>query len=319
MNLLPGISLVPASAPGHRAVVPPGQGGLGETPSYRALAPAGADGSPTIVHCSFYIVHCWTYTFSAKEKDAETGLSYFGSRYYSSDLSIWLSVDPQSDKYASLSPYVYCADNPVKLVDPNGEEIWIDFSLDEKGNKVVNIHFTATLNNKTGKEISDKEMENYKNDISKGIRRVYGRKFDDGTTVNVNVDINIHTEGDLEDPSSTRHQINIVNKFTEEHAGESPIGGEFMEFRLDVCEGRTNSLRRTAAHEFGHLLGLDHVTDADNIMNEKTDGEIITAGQIYEACYNYNTGRINKNIKSIEFRNEHRRKASVIYQKYRFQ
>ena len=28
-----------------------------------------------------------------------------------------------SDKYPSLSPYVYCADNPVKLVDPNGEEI----------------------------------------------------------------------------------------------------------------------------------------------------------------------------------------------------
>ena len=30
-----------------------------------------------------------------------------------------------SDKYASLSPYVYCADNPVKLVDPDGEEVWI--------------------------------------------------------------------------------------------------------------------------------------------------------------------------------------------------
>ena len=67
----------------------------------------------------------WTYTFSAKEKDVETGLSYFGSRYYSPNLSIWLSVDPMSDKYASLSPYVYCANNPVKLVDPNGEEIWI--------------------------------------------------------------------------------------------------------------------------------------------------------------------------------------------------
>ena len=67
----------------------------------------------------------WFYTFSAKEKDSETGLSYFGSRYYSSDLSIWLSVDPMSDKYASLSPYVYCADNPIKLVDPNGEEIYV--------------------------------------------------------------------------------------------------------------------------------------------------------------------------------------------------
>ena len=63
------------------------------------------------------------YTFSAKEKDSETGLSYFGSRYYSSDLCIWLSVDPMSDKYPSLSPYTYCADNPVRLVDPDGEEI----------------------------------------------------------------------------------------------------------------------------------------------------------------------------------------------------
>ena len=68
----------------------------------------------------------WIFTFSAKEKDSETGLSYFGARYYSSDLSIWLSVDPMSDKYPSLSPYVYCADNPVKLVDPNGEDWIID-------------------------------------------------------------------------------------------------------------------------------------------------------------------------------------------------
>ena len=60
------------------------------------------------------------YTFSAKEKDTETGYSYFGARYYSSDLSIWLSVDPMSDKYPSLSPYSYCANNPIKLVDPNG-------------------------------------------------------------------------------------------------------------------------------------------------------------------------------------------------------
>ena len=63
------------------------------------------------------------YTFSAKEKDVETGLSYFGSRYYSSDLSIWLSVDPMAAKYASLSPYTYCANNPVKLVDPNGDTV----------------------------------------------------------------------------------------------------------------------------------------------------------------------------------------------------
>ena len=64
-----------------------------------------------------------SFTFSAKERDSETGLSYFGSRYYSSDLSIWLSVDPMAHKYPSLSPYVYCANNPVKLVDPNGDTV----------------------------------------------------------------------------------------------------------------------------------------------------------------------------------------------------
>ncbi len=63
------------------------------------------------------------YTFSGKERDEETGYSYFGARYYNSSYSIWLSVDPMSDKYPSLSPYAYCADNPIKLVDPNGREI----------------------------------------------------------------------------------------------------------------------------------------------------------------------------------------------------
>ena len=60
------------------------------------------------------------YTFSGKEKDAETGYSYFGARYYDSDISVWLSVDPLSDKYPSMSAYMYTAGNPVMLVDPDG-------------------------------------------------------------------------------------------------------------------------------------------------------------------------------------------------------
>ncbi|MBO4488760.1 MAG: hypothetical protein J5741_03760 [Bacteroidales bacterium] len=84
-----------------------------------------------IFNFQILIFNSSSYSFSAKEKDVETGLSYFGSRYYSSDLSIWLSVDPMAAKYASLSPYNYCANNPVKLVDPNGEEIGDYFN--EKG------------------------------------------------------------------------------------------------------------------------------------------------------------------------------------------
>ena len=62
-------------------------------------------------------------SFTGKERDSETGFSYFGARYYDSDLMTgWLSVDPMADKYPSLSPYAYCAWNPVKLVDPDGED-----------------------------------------------------------------------------------------------------------------------------------------------------------------------------------------------------
>ena len=66
------------------------------------------------------------YTFSGKERDEETGYGYFGARHRhsglagTSTLSIWLSVDPMSDKYSGVSPYAYCANNPVKLVDEDG-------------------------------------------------------------------------------------------------------------------------------------------------------------------------------------------------------
>ncbi len=63
--------------------------------------------------------------FTGKERDSETGYGYFGARYMDHELmTMWLSVDPMADKYPSISPYAYCAWNPMKLVDPDGEEIY---------------------------------------------------------------------------------------------------------------------------------------------------------------------------------------------------
>jgi len=82
------------------------------------------------------------YTFSGKEKDAETGYGYFGARYYDSGLSIWLSVDPMSDKYPSMSPYNYCANNPVILVDPDGRRIFCETAYSRKAvTQYLNEHF----------------------------------------------------------------------------------------------------------------------------------------------------------------------------------
>ena len=64
------------------------------------------------------------YTFSGKEKDVETGYEYFGARYYDSGISILLSVDPMAEKYPHQTNYVYCSNNPVMIIDPNGEDEW---------------------------------------------------------------------------------------------------------------------------------------------------------------------------------------------------
>lgn len=60
------------------------------------------------------------YTFSAKEKDAESGYNYFGARYYTDNIMMWLSVDPMSDERPWISPYNYCQWNPIGRVDTWG-------------------------------------------------------------------------------------------------------------------------------------------------------------------------------------------------------
>ena len=74
-----------------------------------------------------------------------------------------------SDKYASLSPYVYCADNPVRLVDPNGEEVWIP---DPDGNLIAqendNYETLAILlhcSNRKAKKIL--KSQGYENGVNK--------------------------------------------------------------------------------------------------------------------------------------------------------
>jgi RHS repeat-associated protein len=60
------------------------------------------------------------YLFNAKELDEETGLYYYGARYYNSRDAVWLSVDPLAEKHPNVSVYAYCFQNPIRFIDPNG-------------------------------------------------------------------------------------------------------------------------------------------------------------------------------------------------------
>ena len=62
--------------------------------------------------------------FSGKEIQSMVDLPLhdFGARMYTSSNMRWMTVDPLCEKYYSISPYAYCAGNPVNLVDPDGRE-----------------------------------------------------------------------------------------------------------------------------------------------------------------------------------------------------
>jgi len=62
------------------------------------------------------------YKFGGKEYDEMFGLNWsdFGARFYSGIVPGFMTMDPLCEKYYPVSPYAYCANNPVNLVDPTG-------------------------------------------------------------------------------------------------------------------------------------------------------------------------------------------------------
>ncbi|MFF1566872.1 SpvB/TcaC N-terminal domain-containing protein [Streptomyces sp. NPDC058293] len=58
------------------------------------------------------------YRYTAKERDDETGFSYHRARYYAPWLGRWATCDPVGGLYL----FAYCANNPVLLRDPDGQE-----------------------------------------------------------------------------------------------------------------------------------------------------------------------------------------------------
>jgi len=58
------------------------------------------------------------------------------------------------EKYPSISPYTYCANNPMKYVDPTGEEIDVTFLPQEVRNKLI-----TSLNKITGLNLGTKKNE----------------------------------------------------------------------------------------------------------------------------------------------------------------
>ena len=65
------------------------------------------------------------FKYNGKEFDRMHGLDWYdyGARWMDASIGRWHSIDPLCEKYYNVSPYVYCAGNPVRFIDPDGKEV----------------------------------------------------------------------------------------------------------------------------------------------------------------------------------------------------
>ncbi len=98
-----------------------------------------------------------THKFTGKERDAESGLDYFGARFHASNFGRFVSPDPNNagareEDPQSWNGYAYVGNNPLNAIDPDGLDYWLTggdkcranipcdkegFVLDDNGNRVV--------------------------------------------------------------------------------------------------------------------------------------------------------------------------------------
>ena len=93
------------------------------------------------------------YKYNGKELDRMHGLDMydFGARQQDPEVGMFTSMDPLCEKYYNISPYAYCAGNPVRYVDMHGDSISVTEEYQETfmnsmkdvfGNFIDNLSFS---------------------------------------------------------------------------------------------------------------------------------------------------------------------------------
>ena len=198
-------------------------------------------------------------------------------RHYNSDLSIWLSVDPMADKYPGVSPYTYCANNPVRLVDPDGREIGDYYNW--RG------EYLGTDNINDGKIYFGESMSNYSVCTS----------YDDLYYAAYNYDRTLKT------PNSSTEYATVLQFGEVEHYTSSPSRGDHVSVETKSTPEDPSG---TFAHSHpinvlsdGRLAAPEELSDADketfkyfqlNIVVGQTMPDQNTKIRIPK-CYFYNS------------------------------
>ncbi len=212
---------------------------------------------------------------NAKEFDEETGMYYYGARYYEPRLSLWMSVDPisnydprNSENYLdgehnggvvnaqNLNPYQYCYQNPVRYNDPNGMQV--DISV--HGNTIELyqhlVFYGRQATSALSREISDNIT--YRFNKEKLTYSMNDRTYDvrlRTTYETVDIDKAI-------DMASTNknNEVQFIRISNVQKSSKHSIGANSGWFSTNDDLGNST----TPAHEMAHGLGLYHQDGTKN-------------------------------------------------------
>ena len=117
------------------------------------------------------------YKYSSKELDRENGLDLYDSkaRMYDPTIGRTPTQDPMAEKYYSLSPYAWCAGNPIRLVDLDGKDpiyakkgflFWKHVELIGDDGKQSSNSYLVRGNVQKNVEAATKNGEKYNGDLS---------------------------------------------------------------------------------------------------------------------------------------------------------
>ena len=208
-----------------------------------------------------------------EEQDTVTGLpiSDFGARMYDPFTATWLTQDPMATDYPGIGPYVFCAGNPVNLVDRDGRRIRITRHF----NKItISANYYATdrasynaakqgvafWNRRTDDLYIDESGHKYK--IQYRLTVTEANSIDDSKQHDNTFEIN-------------DYQVDILT--TKEASGVTADKQRiFIKKAYATTKPGTTLSSSTAAHEIGHTLGMEHEETGimSEYQNEKRSGYV---------------------------------------------
>ncbi len=178
----------------------------------------------------------------------QTGLDYFGARYYSSGLSVWLSVDALAGKYPNISSYNYVFNNSINGTDPDGRS----GILKNKRRKVVVVSKFYFYGN-----VSRKEVRQIKKEIKYQWNSANGQVIVDGKVKEVKFRIRgrkVSKSRAIKLASNNKSSKNNFIKVEQGERGKRSFmqlnGNAGIWYKSDELGSST-----TAAHEVGHGWG----------------------------------------------------------------